>query len=240
MLILNSSGLVVQVQENVPTVPAGAFGTPFLPQGSVGDLQVSTKLSQAVSQNSGYGAFDLGSKVTGIRGSVLVSYVASDAGSTRGLMYLTDDALSPTRRIVLSVDALNRPELSIRDYFGAVKASVMPTIAAIKAGSQNQVLLSWDSTQAIDGTRFAIFRVNSGAMPTGDWVTNPVAAWTSFIPTTIVLGYGVGGALDFNGQLLSVQVSNDTVAGGSGSGGQFPTTHVFDRVMNDSTTTTTT
>lgn len=240
MLILNSSGLVVQVLETVPTVPAGAWGNPSWPQGSVGNIQVSPQLGQAVASASGFGPYDLGGKVLGVRGSVLISFVTGAPGSARTLAYLTDNTTSPANRIALGLDGLNRPDLALYDYFGTLKASVMPTYPGMPAGAQGQVILSWDSTQAIDGTRFALLQVNSGAIPSGDWVTNPIAAWTSFQPTTFVLGSGVGSALAFNGQLISVQVSNDVVTGGSGSRGQFPTTRVFDRFLSDTVSSTTT
>lgn len=238
MYILNSSGLVVQVQEGVPTVSAS--GTPSWPQGAVGNVQVSPRLSQSVSNDSGLGVFSLGSRVTGIRGSILVSFVAGASGMARTLGYLTDNLTSPSRRIVLGLDAMNRPELSLYDYAGSLKAQVIPTYTGIRAGSQGQVVLSWDSTRAIDVTRLAILQVNSSAVPSTDWTTNPVAAWTPFQPTDVVLGFGVGSALDFNGQLLSFQISNDTIAGGAGSSGQFPTTRVFDRFLNDSVGASTT
>lgn len=191
-------------------------------------------LGKALTNDSGAGRFSLGNKVTGIRGSVLMSFVAGPAGMARTLAYLTDSPTSPTHRIVIGVDAMNRPTLSIYDYIGTLKAQVIPTYTSLKAGQQGQALLSWDATQSIDSTRFAIFQVNSSAVPSADWITNPVVAWTPFQPTDVVLGFGVGGDLDFNGQVLSVQISNDTVAGGPGRGGQFPTSHVFDRFLSDS------
>ncbi len=231
MYILNSSGLVVQVSEAVPTVSPS--GTPSWPQGAVGNVQVSPSLGKTIARNSGVGRFSLGSSVTGIRGSILVTFVAGAAGMARTLAYLTDSPTSPTHRIVLGLDAMNRPDISIYDGVGTLKAQVIPTYVGILAGSQNQVLLAWDATQAIDSTRYAVLQVNSSAVPSVDWITNPVAAWSPFQPTDVVLGFGVGTDIDFNGQIVSVQISNDTVVGGPGSGGQFPTTHVFDRFLND-------
>lgn len=237
--ILNSSGLLVQVNEVTPTVPNGAWGSPSLPAGSVGNIQVSTNLSGQVSNNSGSGRYTL-TNVPGIRGSVLATFVVGSTGVTRTIGYLTDNATTPTNRIVLGVDGMNRPYLAIYDYFGALKASVNPSYTSIAAGRQVTAVFSWDSTQAIDSTRFALLQVNRSAIPNGDWATNPVATWTPFQPAALVLGYGIGNDADFNGQIISFQISNQTVAGGTGAGGQFPTSHVFDLFLSDNVTSTTT
>jgi len=238
MKVLNSSGLIVDIDEAVPTV--SGFGAPLWVRGTVTDPVVSPTLRASVENDAGSGRFSLGGRVTGIRGSILVSILTGATGIQRTLGYLTDDPVTPTRRIVLGIDGLNRPFLSIRDYFGTERALVTPSYTSIGQGAQVTFVMSWDSTQAIDVTRFALLQVNRSAIPAGDWLVNPVASWTSFQPTYVVLGFGVGTDSDFNGQIVSFQISNDTVQGGAGAGGQAPSTRVFDRFLNDTVAASTT
>lgn len=237
MFIQNSSGLLVQIVEPTPVVPAGSFGNPSWPQGSGGGIAVSAKLNQAVDTSSGSGNFDIGTRVLGTRGSILVSFISGLQGQARTIGYLTDNQ---ALRIVVGLDALNRPDLSIYDASGVLRAQVIPTYRGIPAGSQGSILVSWDSTRAIDGTRHALLHVNASAIPAQDWVTNPTAIWTSLQPTNVVLGFGVSPALTFNGSILAFQISNDVVPGGPGSSGQFPSTRVFDRFLSDAVAATTT
>jgi len=236
--LLNSSGLIVNIDEAVPTV--SGFGAPSWVKGSVGDPKASPVLGGSVTNPSGFGKFSLNGLVRGIRGSIQVTFVTGASGMQRTLGYLTDNLTTPTNRIVIGIDAMNRPYLNIKDYAGVDKAIVAPTYTAIPSGSQVTALMSWDSTQAIDGTRFALLQVNRGAVPSGDWTTNPTATWTSFQPTSVVLGFGVGTDSDFNGQILAFQISNDVVQSNGGSAGTFPSTRVFDRFVNDSVNATTT
>lgn len=229
--LLNSSGLLVTIEEAIPTV--SGFGAPSWVKGSVGNTRVAPVLNGSVANPSGSGKFSLAGKVLGIRGSIQTSFITGATGVRRTIAYLTDNPTTPTNLIVIGVDELNRPFISIRDYAGVVKALVSPTYPGIlAAGLQVNVIVSWDSTQAIDGTRFALLQVNRSSVPIGDWTTNPIAAWTSFQPTDVVLGFGIGGDLDFNGQIFAFQISNATVQG-SGGGGTFPASHVFDRFLSD-------
>lgn len=212
MYLLNSSGLVVKIPENVPTVTPGAWGTPLWTQTSLKDPIATPALAGATINNlMGVGAFSLNGRVSGVRGTIYTSYVAAANGTARTIWYLSDTQTGATNRIVLSIDTSNRPFISIRNNLGTVVALVTPTYTAIASGTRVNVFFSWDSTRAIDGSRFAILRVNSAAVPDANWATDPTTAWASFPPTYMVLGTGVGGQADANGQILSVQIS-DTVS----------------------------
>jgi hypothetical protein len=209
MFLLNSSGLVVQIPENTPTMTPGAWGNPSWTKGSVGNPIVTPALRGAVINNlTGVGAFALNGQVSGIQGSVYTSFVTGTAGTARTIWYLTDNLASPANRIVLGIDTSNRPLLSIRDRGGVQVALVAPSYTAIGASVRVSVALSWNSVAAVNGSRFATFVVNGVAVADADWTTNPTSAWGSFSPTYCVLGAGVGGSSDANGQILSVQIAN--------------------------------
>ncbi len=236
--LLTGNGLLVTIEEATPTIPAGGpWGSPFYNQGSLNTQQVTPVLPKTVANNSGTGRFNLNAKVTGVRGTILVSYVTGAGGMQRTLCYLTDSYTTPSKRIVIGLDGLNRPYAVITNNLGTVVAQVNPTYTGSPAGFQGQALLSWDSTAALDGTRFALLKANGQQVPSGDWATSPTTAWNSFVPAEIVLGFAVGSDVDFNGQIIGVQVSNDTItATGSTS---FPSTRVFDRFLSDNVVGTT-
>lgn len=237
--LLTGNGLVVTIEEATPTISAaGPWGSPFFNQGSLRTQQVTAVLPKAVSRNSGTGRFSLDARVTGVRGTIQVAYVTGASGMQRTLCYMTDNYTTPSNRIVIGLDGMNRPYIVITNNLGTTIAQVNPTYAGIPAGIQGQAVLSWDSTAALDGTRFALLKSSGQLVPSGDWATSPTTAWNSFVPTEIVLGFAAGSDADFNGQIIGVQVSNDTVT--STGATSFPSTRVFDRFLNDNVTGTTT
>jgi hypothetical protein len=130
------------------------------------------------------------------------------AGSAQTVCYLTGNPSNPTTFIVVGVDDSNRPLIQVTNNVAAVVAEVTPSAAAaIPAGTVVAVRFAWDSLNLI-GSRMASLTVNRAAIPDGDWSTDPVAAWTYFEPSHLVLGLGLGGADDFAGSVLAVQVSN--------------------------------
>lgn len=237
--LLTGNGLLVTFEEATPTLSAPAsWASPSFNQGPLRTQQVTPVLPQSVARNTGTGRFSLGSKVSGVRGTLLVSYVTGESGMQRTLCYLTDNLVTPSNRIVIGLDGMNRPYAVLTNNVGVTVAQVNPTYAGVPAGAQGQVILSWDSTAALDGTRFSLLKTMNQLVPSGDWATSPTTAWNSFVPTDIVLGFAAGADQDFNGQVIAVQVSNDTVqASGSTS---FPSTRVFDRFLNDNVTGSTT
>lgn len=146
---------------------------------------------------------------TVLAGGFLVSGMARGAGasSVRTVGYLTDSLTSPTKYIAIRVDSTNRPYVEITNNLGATVAEVSPSFDDIGTGQPVTIRLAWDSQHAIDGGRFATFKVNGQAVVAGDWATSPTTSWTSFKPQYLVLGVSLGDS-DFDGSILSVQVSN--------------------------------
>ncbi len=234
MRLLNSSGLLVEINEAVPTV-LGNWNAPYWTNGaSVGYPNVSVLLRNAqFIQSGGVGWFDLENKISGTRGTISLSFVAGPQGFTRGLAVLTSSTALISPRILLNLDGLNRPMLEVQNVLGVVVATTMASYTPISEGTSVTVILSWDSTQAIDGTRFAKFLVQSGSIPSGDWLTDPVAIWSPFVPTAAGLGFGTSLSLPFNGQIVSFQVSNEVYAGSGGPVLSLLSTHVLDCFASD-------
>jgi hypothetical protein len=139
----------------------------------------------------------------------IISGMTGGAGPSpvRTVCYLTDDPVTPTNYLAVRVDATNRPYLELTDALGVTKALITPSYAAIGDAQPVTVRLTWDSKNAVDGTRFATFKVNRTAVTSGDWTTNPTAVWTAFQPSHLVLGASLGDD-DFDGSVLAVQLSN--------------------------------
>ena len=139
--------------------------------------------------------------VSGMSGGV-------DAGPERTVLYLTNNLTTPTKYILLAVDSLDRPLLRITDAVGTLVAEVTPSSTAFSLGDPISVRLSWDSENLLlDSTRHASLTVNGVAVPDVDWTTDPTSDWTSFQPTYLVIGQGLG-ASDFNGVMGNTQLSN--------------------------------
>ena len=234
MRLLNSSGLLVEINEAVPTV-SGNWNAPYWTNGaSVGYPNVSVSLRNAqFIQSGGVGWFDLENKISGIRGTISLTFVAGPPGLSRGLAVLTNSTALISPRITLNLDGLNRPIVTIQNALGVVVATTMASYTPIPEGAVTTVILSWDSTQAIEGTRFAKLTVQSGDIPSGDWLTSPVAAWASFMPTVAGLGFSTNLLPPFNGQILAIQVSNESSGGSVGIGASLSSTHILDCFASD-------
>lgn len=203
--ILNSQELEANILEGVPvSTPTG----PLWVNGTLADLRVSTALPGSAISQFGPGAYSLEDKVFGVRGTILASFITGQPGSQRVVGYLTDNLSNPANRILIGVDAMNRPFISIRNILGDQVVSAGPTNPSLPANYQITILLSWDSTQAIDGVRFARFQLNRAAAPENDWNIDPTSPWTPFRPTHLVLVHEVATNMVFNGEIVSFQVSN--------------------------------
>lgn len=217
------SGMFIQTNMGVPTVGAGQ-GAPTVGLGqtvywnsgsSMEPNTVVPLLPGHVFSARGRGAQSLttdpalGSRVSGVQGSLDLLVTMGAAGTARTLCILTDNPTSPVRYLAVKIDATNRPFGKITNNLGAVIGVVSPSYAAIAAGQPVLIRLAWDSVNVVDvlAARRATFRVNRDLVASGDWTTNPAAAWAAFQPTHIVLGASLGDA-DFNGTISAVQVSN--------------------------------
>lgn len=242
--ILNSSNLVVRIDNATPTPEGtGPWGSVSYPQGNIKNPVAYQRLAGSVGDVESAGTFALNGLLFGIRGTIEATVLVGATGADRSIGYLAQ-TLGASNRILLAMDAMNRPFCLIQDASGVTVAKVIPTWTSnLVAGQQVTIRLCWDSTQAIDGTRFAVLMIGPNKATGTDWMTNPTTTWTSFAPGYIVLGDAPSGggapALSgFNGQILSFQVSNSVVT--SGSTGSFTPTRVLDRVISDVIVGTTT
>lgn len=233
MYLLNSSGLLVDVRESVPMVTLGNWHSPSWSKGaSVDPPNVTVLLPNNRFTGAGLGWFDL-EGVSGVRGTVSVSLVVGAPGTVRDFAIITSNRTTLSPRMVLSVDGLNRPLVELQDSLGVTVASTMASYTPILEGSLVTLLFSWDATQAIEGLRFAKLRVQSGSAPSNDWVVAPTTAWSAFVPTSVGLGSGSGANPEFNGQILSLQISNEVVPSPDALWA-FPSTHTLDCFVDDS------
>lgn len=233
MHLLNSSGLLVDIRELVPTIVPGNWNSPYWKGASVSSPNVSVLLRNGRFAESGLGWFDLGSRISGVRGTISVSFVAGSPGTQRGLAILTSNRTLLNPRLVLSVDGLNRPLVSVQNALGSVVASTMASYLPIAEGTHVTTIFSWDSTLAVDGPRFAKMSVQSGAIPSSDWQVAPVAPWASFRPDSVGLGFGTPLLPAFNGQITSLQISEEVYSGPAGTTWSFPSTHILDNFASD-------
>ena len=236
MRLPNSSGLSVNIDEATPTIAGGS--NPFWASGSsVMSPSVAALLPNSQINRAGFGWSSLEYQISGRQGAILVTYIAGPPGTSRTLAVLTDDPTLLSNRIVLTIDSSNRPGALITNAFGAVVAAVSATYSSIDEGTHVTVVLSWDSTQAINGLSFAKILVQANSVPSTDWVTIPVATWTHFMPTSFCTGYGLGIADDFNGQIISFQASNSVClslgAGTSATDTAYTSTHIWDRDLSE-------
>lgn len=242
--VLNSSNLVLKIDQATPVnSSSGPWGNVSYPQGTLQNPVVYQRLTGVTDSVESFGTFALGGRLTGVRGTLQATVTIGATGADRSIGYLAD-TLTPTTKILMAIDAMNRPFCLVQNNVGTTVAKVIPTWASsLSVGQQVTVKLCWDSTQVVDGTRFALFMVNTDKVGGTDWMTNPITSWTSFIPNYIILGDSPAGggapALPgFNGQILSFQVSNNVVT--DGSTGSFVSTRILDRVVSDSVSGTTT
>jgi hypothetical protein len=183
---------------------------------------VTEILPQLAYSGRGTGVFDLdqpdvppkdvrftrGPRASGQQGTIELLFVTGAVGVARSLCYLVDNPVNPTNYLGVGIDTSNRPFVSWTDELGVVNALVIPSTAAIGENRIVKVRATWNSVQVIDGTRHGTFTVNGEAIPTGDWSTDPIAPWGYFPSTHLLLGMGIGGASDFNGEIKLCQVSN--------------------------------
>jgi hypothetical protein len=134
------------------------------------------------------------------------------------------DTMVVTAKVLGSAgNAIGTTETLLNGSWGAVtllggadgdlttEAGVTPSGPNYVAGRQIHVRLAWDSTSRISGARYASFVINGRVLPVGDWTSDPLAAWTSWQPTHLVLGVGLQalyGEASYNGVIQAVQLSN--------------------------------
>lgn len=242
--LLTGTSLVVKIDNATPVASSpGPWGSVSYPQGSNQNAVAYQRLSGSVGDAQSFGTFALNGLMTGIKGTIVTTVLVGAPGSDRSIGYLSQ-TLGASNRILLAMDGMNRPFCLIQDASGTVVAKVIPTWSSnLSVGQQVTIKLCWDSTAAIEGTRFTLMQIESNKVAGTDWMTSPTTAWTSFIPAYVILGDALAGGgapalTGFNGQILSFQVSNSVVT--EGSTGSFTPTRVLDRILSDVVSGTTT
>jgi len=143
---------------------------------------------KTVFDEAGTGRFAL-SGVSGVRGTVELFLRTGTSGTARTFFALTDgaDPSVATNYLTIGLDASNRPILTMTNAAGSVVMAVATALPPYADNYPLRVRFSWDSQQALDGTRRAVLVVNDMPVMPASWTTNPVANWTSFVPTAVFL-----------------------------------------------------
>lgn len=204
---LHGGGKFVLTNQTAPTASITA-PTPFM--GSMMDQPTVVPLLPGVCFDArAKGRHALGTRVSGVQGTIDLLIQTAATGAARTVCYLTDNAVSPTNYLAVKVDSSNRPRVAFTNQLGTVVGQVTPSYAAIAANQPVSIRFAWSSLAAINGLFFASLRVNGLLIAEGDWSTDPLATWLPFKPTHLVLvGPNIGDA-DFNGTVLACQVSDE-------------------------------
>jgi len=192
------------------------------PSGMVGDLTMNPGLPMVgvgmaptlVTQplpGLGFASSGLGktsvSTLTGRQGALEVWLTTGATGSARSVVVLSDGGAN---YLEVLLDANNRVSLIHKNDAGVTIAALTSQYSAEASGVRMRLRYTWDSTKAIDGSRFALFRKNGEAAST--WATDPTSVWSGFYPTVVYLGVGgIGTGTSFNGSIDKVQVGTQVV-----------------------------
>lgn len=168
---------------------------------SMGPNLISPVLPGVAFSTRGLGKFPV-SKLTGRQGAIDMWVTLGATGSLRSLLVLTDgDAV-----VTIHLGTDNRINLTHQSQTHVLVADLTNGFAADVAGSRFRLRYTWDSTQPVDGPKYAMLRKNEekGNVLSG-------SAWTSFYPTEVWLGVAIGVTLDFNGTIDKVQIGSSVV-----------------------------
>jgi hypothetical protein len=197
--------------------PAGFVIDLSLIQRADGSVVPTPSVSQLLPggsvQVTGVGDHLLSGRLSGRQGTLDVSLITGAPGSARAVAFLVNNAMTPTKYIGIALDASNRP-FALLSVDGAltVYGQSTPSSAPLIAGTPLLCRLAFSSTGVIVGGFFAAFELG-GDDNLQDWAVYPSTAWSSFMPTHLLLGVGnLGGLADFNGKLNTVQGSDLVVA----------------------------
>jgi hypothetical protein len=184
--------------------PAGfiaKYNWPSYPQRGVPDAPYTVAKTQMAGGSlitRGVGEIDFKSSssgevysqpIGGEQGTFDIQVITPTSGLL-ALAFLVDNPTTPTGFLGLYFDSTARATLVIKDIFGVTQAQTTSSAAGGVPGVPLQLHVTWNSQNAISGTRFAEFKINGIAISTGDWTVNPVAAWSPFTPAALLLGVG--------------------------------------------------
>lgn len=173
---------------------------------SMGPNLVSPILPGVAFSARGTGKFPV-SLLTGRQGALDMWLTTGASGAARTLVVLSD---GNSNYIEILLDATNKISLIHKAVTGVTIAALTSQYAAEGSDVRMRLRYTWDSTQAIDGSRFAKFRKNEEAAVT--WATDPTTGWSGFYPTFVYLGVGgVGTGGSFNGTIDKVQIGSSVV-----------------------------
>lgn len=155
--------------------------------------------------SQGLGKFAV-DKLTGRQGALDMWLTTGAIGSARSLVVLSNGVTY----VEILLDATNKISLIHKAETGVTIAALTSQYAAEGSGVRMRLRYTWDSTRAIDGSRFALFRKNEEAAVT--WATDPTVGWNGFFPTFVYLGVGgIGTGTSFNGSIEKVQIGSQVV-----------------------------
>lgn len=195
-------------------ISAPTYTTPTTAFSSMGSLVVAQIVPGLFLRTAGVGETPIASAAPLTRGTMEVQYITGTAGSAQALALFEPVESGLTGyRFGMAVDSTNRPFVLMYDAIGNVVGRTTPSGSAIPVGVRVVARLAWDSTQAIQGVRFASFRVNGQFVPSGEWTTNPTVTWAPMLGGVLEAGmaYTTQTLSDFAGTLLSIQAGNGVV-----------------------------
>ncbi len=182
--------------------------------GTSGTALIAAALPGGSFQAQGRGEFPLNRYLSGVRGTLDVTFVTGAPGSARAIAFLVEDAATPTKYIGVAVDASNRPYalLSV-DGVGTVLSQTTVYGPPIPAGTVVRARVSFDSSGPILDDLYALFL--EGSLFNDAWTPQLTFGWTPFQPTTLLVGAAMAGLLDYNGGAPWVQLSQVPVSTGA-------------------------
>ena len=177
--------------------------------GTYGPVIVTERLPGGRIQASGSGRQPLAAGTfLAQRGSISVRYKAGPGGAEMALVSLSNDVSV----LGFKVDTFNRVFAILEDIDGAIVGESDPLGPTVLNGQVVTATLSWDSQAVIPNAEglYAKFTVNNVVRVSAGWsATLPSSSWTSFAPTSLMLGMNlVSPGEDFDGVVQKVQVSD--------------------------------
>jgi len=199
--------------------PTGLIGDVAMNAGlpMVGSAQKAPVVTQAL-PGVAFSALGVGEfavdKVTGRQGAIDITFTTGAVGSARALVALVNKTTGRYAQVFL--DSSNKISLLHQDVSGTTVAQATGQLAAEGTGARLRYRYTWDSSKAINGSLFTGFLKNDAGESVSTWAVGPTAAWTSFAPTHIYVGFmptGVGTGSAFNGTVHKVQVGTSVPVG---------------------------
>jgi len=154
------------------------------------------------------GEFALDQAMNAKQGQIHVRALTGVPGTPRALAFLVDNVSAPTRFFGFGLDSGNRPMVFMQDRDGTLIGEFTSlSTDEVGEGYFLDLVLAWQSTAALSGTRFALV-TQYGQLDFG-WATDPTASWTPFVPTGLLVGT-INGTVS-PGSFESLEYFNGTI-----------------------------